>query len=89
MLQVKSTWPAWRLPVFNRFRFKVERRGEMEEKMIEVKLVRSGVNRPETQQRTLRGLGLTRMNRTVRLKDTEAIRGMVRKVIHLVKVVEK
>jgi ribosomal protein L30/L7E len=49
----------------------------MEKKMIEVTLVRSGVNRPETQQRTLRGLGLTRMNRTVR------------KVIHLVKVVEK
>jgi ribosomal protein L30/L7E len=32
---------------------------------------------------------LTRMNRTVRLKDTVAVRGMVRKVIHLVKVVEK
>ncbi|NWF56350.1 MAG: 50S ribosomal protein L30 [Syntrophaceae bacterium] len=61
----------------------------MAEKMIEVTLVRSGVNRPETQQRTLRGLGLTRMNRTVRLKDTEAVRGMVRKVIHLVRVVEK
>ena len=57
--------------------------------MIEVTLVRSGVNRPETQQRTLRGLGLTRMNRTVRLKDNEAIRGMVRKVSHLVKVVQK
>jgi large subunit ribosomal protein L30 len=61
----------------------------MEKKMIEVTLIRSGVNRPETQQRTLRGLGLTRMNRTVRLNDTAAIRGMVRKVIHLVKVVEK
>ncbi|MBP1722816.1 MAG: ribosomal protein [Deltaproteobacteria bacterium] len=61
----------------------------MEGKMIEVTLVRSGVNRPETQQRTLRGLGLTRMNRTVRLKDNEAIRGMVRKVSHLVKVVQK
>ena len=61
----------------------------MDEKMIEVTLVRSGVTRPETQQRTLRGLGLTRMHRTVRLKDTPAIRGMVRKVFHLVKVVEK
>ena len=61
----------------------------MDEKMIEVTLVRSGVTRPETQQRTLRGLGLTRMHRTVRLKDTPAIRGMVRKVSHLVKVVEK
>lgn len=61
----------------------------MDEKIIEVTLVRSGVTRPETQQRTLRGLGLTRMNRTVRLKDTPAIRGMIRKVSHLVKVVEK
>ena len=60
----------------------------MEEKRIAVTLVRSGVTRPETQQRTLRGLGLTRMNRTVRLKDTPAIRGMIRKVSHLVKVVE-
>ena len=61
----------------------------MEEKMIEVTLIRSGITRPETQQRTLRGLGLTRMHRTVRLKDTPAIRGMIRKVPHLVKVVER
>jgi large subunit ribosomal protein L30 len=60
-----------------------------EKKMIEVTLVRSGISRPEDQQRTLRGLGLTRMNRTVRLKDTPAIRGMIRKVIHMVKVGEK
>jgi large subunit ribosomal protein L30 len=61
----------------------------IEGKVIEVTLVRSGVTRPDTQQRTLRGLGLTRMNRTVRLKDTPAIRGMIRKISHLVKVVEK
>jgi large subunit ribosomal protein L30 len=61
----------------------------MEGKMIEITLVRSGINRPETQQRTLRGLGLTRMHRTFRVKDTPAIRGMIRKVIHMVKVVEK
>ena len=61
----------------------------MDEKMIEVTLIRSGITRPETQQRTLQGLGLTRMHRTVRLKDTPAIRGMIRKVSHLVKVVEK
>ncbi len=61
----------------------------MEKRMIEVTLVRSGINRPITQQQTLRGLGLTRMNRTVRLQDTPAIRGMIRKVMHMVKVVEK
>ncbi len=62
---------------------------KMEEKRIQVTLVRSGEHRPETQRRTLKGLGLTRMQRTVDLADTPAIRGMVRKVIHLVKVVER
>jgi large subunit ribosomal protein L30 len=60
----------------------------MEERMIQVTLVRSGNKRPETQRRTLRGLGLTKMHRTVRLKDTPPIRGMIRKVSYLVKVVE-
>lgn len=61
----------------------------MEEKFIQVTLVRSEICRPETQRRTLRGLGLTKMNRTRKLKDTPAIRGMIRKVSHLVKVVEE
>jgi large subunit ribosomal protein L30 len=60
----------------------------MEDRMIEVTLVRSGNKRPETQRRTLRGLGLTKMHRTVRLKDTPEIRGMIRKVSHLVKIVD-
>ncbi len=61
----------------------------MKERMIQVTLIRSGNGRPETQRRTLQGLGLTKMHRTVRLEDTPAIRGMVRKVSHLVKVVEE
>jgi large subunit ribosomal protein L30 len=60
----------------------------MEEKRIQVKLIKSEISQPETQRRTLRGMGLTRIGRTVRLKDTPAIRGMVRKVAHLVQVVE-
>ncbi|OGQ00975.1 MAG: 50S ribosomal protein L30 [Deltaproteobacteria bacterium RBG_19FT_COMBO_52_11] len=60
----------------------------MEEKRIRVKLIKSEISQPETQRRTLRGMGLTRIGRTVRLKDTPAIRGMVRKVAHLVQVVE-
>jgi large subunit ribosomal protein L30 len=60
----------------------------MEDKKIKIKMIRSQITQPETQRRTLRGLGLTRMNRTVELKDTPAIRGMIRKVSHLVKVVE-
>ena len=60
----------------------------MEDKMIQVTLVRSGHKRPEDQRRTLTGLGLTKLNRTVTLKDTPSIRGMIRKVAHLVAVVE-
>ncbi len=61
---------------------------EMEEKMIQVQLVRSGISQPETQRRTLQGLGLTKMQSRVKLKDTPAIRGMIRKVAHLVQVIE-
>ena len=53
---------------------------------LKVTLVRSGINRPADQKQTIRGLGLTRMNKTVLLNDTAAIRGMIRKVSHLVKV---
>lgn len=51
-----------------------------------VKLVKSGIGRPQKHKDTLRGLGLTKMNKTVTLNDTPAIRGMVQKVIHLVEV---
>ncbi len=61
----------------------------MAEKMLEVTLVRSAITRPKTQQRVLQGMKLTRMNKTVRLQDTPETRGMIRKVAHLVSVVEK
>ncbi len=53
---------------------------------IVVTLVRSGIGRPETQRRTLEGLGLKRLNRKVVLEDTAEVRGMIRKVAHLVRV---
>lgn len=53
---------------------------------IRVTLVRSGIGRPETQKRTLMGLGLRRLNRSVVLDDTAEVRGMIRKVSHLVQV---
>ena len=53
---------------------------------LKVTLTRSGINRPAIQKLTIRGLGLTRMNKTVILNDTLAIRGMIRKVSHLVTV---
>lgn len=53
---------------------------------LKVTQIRSGIGRPERQKLTLRGLGLTRLNKTVLLNDTLAIRGMIRKVKHLVRV---
>lgn len=53
---------------------------------LRVTLRKSGINRPYTQKEVLRGLGLTRLHKTVTLYDTPATRGMVRKVIHLVEV---
>lgn len=44
----------------------------------------SGIGKPERQRATLRGLGLTRMNREKILEDTPAVRGMLAKVQHLV-----
>lgn len=48
--------------------------------------VKSGVGRPETQRRTLEGLGLRGPHKTAILQDTPSIRGMIRKVSHLVTV---
>jgi large subunit ribosomal protein L30 len=51
---------------------------------LKVILRRSGIGRSTRQRDTLRGLGLTRMHRERVLDDTPAIRGMIRKVEHLV-----
>lgn len=53
---------------------------------LKVTQIKSGINRPERQKLTLKGLGLGKMHRAVTLNDTPAIRGMIRKVGHLVKV---
>jgi large subunit ribosomal protein L30 len=57
-------------------------------KELGITLVHSGIGRPQRQKRTLVGLGLTKLHKTVRREDTPAIRGMVAKVSHLVKVEE-
>ncbi|SDG48293.1 large subunit ribosomal protein L30 [Limimonas halophila] len=57
-------------------------------KTIRVTLVRGGDHRPPKQRATLRGLGLTRRGRSRVLEDTRAVRGMVAKVNHLVRVDE-
>jgi large subunit ribosomal protein L30 len=57
-------------------------------KTIQVKQIGSPIRRDYTQRETLRGLGLRRMGHVVSLEDTPAVRGMVRKVAHLLEVVE-
>jgi len=51
---------------------------------LKVTQVKSGASRPETQNRTLAGLGLRGPHTSKILEDTPAIRGMIRKVHHLV-----
>ena len=53
---------------------------------IQVTQKRSGIGQTKRVKETLVGLGLKRINHTVELKDTPAIRGMVQKVQHLVDV---
>ncbi len=50
--------------------------------------VRSAIKRERSQGRTIRALGLRRLHETVEHDDTPAIRGMVRKVVHLLAVEE-
>ncbi len=52
--------------------------------MLKIKLVKSMIGRPEKHRNVLRGMGLTKLNKTVVLKDTPAIRGMIHAVRHLV-----
>jgi large subunit ribosomal protein L30 len=53
---------------------------------LKVTQVKSGVGRPATQRATLAGLGLRGPHKSVVLQDSVAIRGMIRKVSHLVTV---
>ncbi|MDR6955842.1 large subunit ribosomal protein L30 [Ancylobacter sp. 3268] len=57
-------------------------------KTITVEQVGSPIRRPEDQRATLVGLGLNKIGRQSTLEDTPAVRGMIQKVRHLVRVVE-
>jgi large subunit ribosomal protein L30 len=51
---------------------------------VKIRWVRSQIGFNRKQRATLVGLGLRRLNQTVELEDTPAVRGMIDKVIHLV-----
>ena len=57
--------------------------------MLKITLVKSMIGRPEKHRKVLRGMGLTKLNKTVELQNTPAIRGMINAVSHLVKAEEK
>lgn len=57
-------------------------------KKIKVTQIKSTIDRPERQKRTMIALGLKKMNASVEVEATPQILGMVNKVSHLVKVEE-
>ncbi|PHR91385.1 MAG: 50S ribosomal protein L30 [Robiginitomaculum sp.] len=56
-------------------------------KTLTVRQTGSSTRRPDTQHKTLIGLGLGRIGKERTLEDTPSVRGMIRKVAHMVKVV--
>jgi len=60
-----------------------------EAKTVTVQQIGSPIRRPAEQRATLVGLGLNKMHRTSTLEDTPSVRGMIRAVQHLVRVVEE
>lgn len=55
---------------------------------IKVKQIKSRINAPKDQKATLMALGLRKISQIVEVEDTPSIRGMIRKVHHLVSVVD-
>lgn len=55
---------------------------------IKIKQVRSAINRPARQKATIKALGLSKMNQVVEHEATPQILGMVKKVQHLIQVVD-
>jgi large subunit ribosomal protein L30 len=55
---------------------------------IQLKWVRSAICAPQKQKLVIKGLGFTRLNQVVERPDTQAIRGMVAKVPHMIEVID-
>lgn len=53
---------------------------------VKITQVKSGIDRPERQKRTLQALGLKKINASVELEQSPQIEGMIKKVAHLVTV---
>ncbi|CAN7485820.1 50S ribosomal protein L30 [Ensifer adhaerens] len=62
---------------------------EVAAKTVTVEQIGSPIRRPAVQRQTLIGLGLNKMHRVRTLEDTPSVRGMIRTVQHLVRVVDE
>lgn len=60
----------------------------MSSSKIRIQQYRSGIGSPYKHKRILRALGLGKMNRIVEMPDQDSIRGMVKKIPHLVRIVD-
>lgn len=56
---------------------------------VKIKQVRSGINCPKDQKAALQVLGLRKLHRVVEVEDNSAVRGNMRKVRHLIEIVEE
>ena len=65
---------------------KTRKSAAAERATVRVTQIGSPMGRPKDQRQTLIGLGLNKMHRTRTLEDTPAVRGMISKVAHLVRV---
>jgi large subunit ribosomal protein L30 len=63
-------------------------KNESSNKTLRVTLVRSPIGYTKDQKATARALGLRRLHQTVEHKDNPAVRGMIRKIVHLVQIEE-
>lgn len=61
----------------------------MSKKVLVLKQVGSPIRRVASQRDTLIGLGFRKLGQTVEVEDTPSVRGMVRKVAHMVEIVEE
>ncbi len=61
---------------------------KVESKKLRVTLVKSPIGYTEVQKRTVRALGLRRMNQTVEHTDSPALRGMLQSIVHMIKIEE-
>jgi len=60
----------------------------MADKTVTIEQIASPLRRPADQRATLIGLGLNKVRKQSTLKDTPEVRGMIRKIPHLVRVVD-